>query len=100
MPNRPGTQSRSLSLLGEADQGNVPSPLDRYGQLTLVAQAITGNPARHDPPPFSQKIPQQPGILKIDCALVQAEPAGAPPLEQPPAATFSSFHHRLLNYLM
>ena len=64
----------------------MPGPLDCHGQFTLMAHTVSGNPARDNPPPFRQKIPQQTGILEIDRRLIQTKPAGTPALEQPPAS--------------
>jgi hypothetical protein len=55
--------------------------LDSDGQLTLMAHAVSRNTAWDDPPPLSQEISQQPGVLEIDRSLLQAEAARPPPLK-------------------
>jgi hypothetical protein len=79
-------RSRSLSLLGKADDGDMPSPFHGHCQLTLMTHAISGNAARNDTPPLRQEIPEQAGILEIDRRFIQTKSAGTPSLKQPTAA--------------
>src|SRR5437870_4098893 len=54
-----------------------------------MPQAIARHPARNDPAPFGQEVPEQADILIIDGDLVMAEPAHTPALKT------SSFHDPL-----
>jgi hypothetical protein len=59
---------------------------DRYGQLPLMTEAITGDPARHDTTAFREKISQEPDILEIDRRLVDAESTRFTSLKIPASA--------------
>jgi hypothetical protein len=91
-----------LSLLGEADDGDMPSSLDSHRQFTLMPHAIAGNPTWNNTSSLRQKVPKKSGILKINRRFLQTKSAGTPPLEQPSTATttstviFISIHHCLL----
>jgi hypothetical protein len=89
-----------LSLLGEADDGDMPSPLDGYRQFTLMPHAIARNPTWNNTSSLRQKVPKKSGILKINRRFLQTKSAGTPPLEQPstttPTVIFISIHHCLL----
>src|SRR2546428_7661395 len=54
-----------------------------------MPQAIARHPARNDPTPFGQEVPQQADILIINGDLVMAETAHTPALKT------SSFHDPL-----
>src|SRR5439155_653089 len=51
--------------------------------------AIARHPARNDPAPFGQEVPEQADVPIINGALLMAEPA------HPPALKTSSFHDPL-----
>jgi hypothetical protein len=55
-----------LSFFCEADKRDVSSPLDGSRQFTLVPHAIAGDTPRNNPTPLSEKVSQQPDILKIN----------------------------------
>jgi hypothetical protein len=73
--------SRSLSLLSKADDRDMSSPLDGHRQFTLVTHAIPGNAARNDPSSLRQKIPEEPGVFKVDRQFIQTKSTGASPLK-------------------
>jgi hypothetical protein len=74
-------RSRSLSLLGKADNGDMPSPLDGHRQFTLMTHTIPGNAARNNAPALRQKISEQTGVFEINRRLFQAKSAGTPSLK-------------------
>jgi hypothetical protein len=74
-------QARALSLLSKADDGDMPSPLDGHRQLTLMTHAISGDATRNDPPPLSQKVPEQAGIFEIDRRFIQTKSTGTSSLK-------------------
>src|SRR5437867_7201871 len=85
----PVPRAARLPLFRKAHERDRPRPLDGDRQLTLMPQAIARHPARNDPAPFGQEVPEQTDILIINGDLVMAEPA------HPPALKTSSFHDPL-----
>src|SRR5207247_9216863 len=85
----PMPRAARLPLFRKAHERDRPRPLDGDRQLTLMPQAIARHPARNDPAPFGQEVPEQADILIINGDLVMAEPA------HPPALKTSSFHDPL-----
>ena len=76
-----------LSLFREADERNVPSPLDGSRQFALVPQAIAGDAPRDNPTPLSEKVSQQPDIFEIDRPFINTKPARPSALEKPSTPT-------------
>jgi hypothetical protein len=85
-----------LSLFREADERNVPSPLDGSRQFALVPHAIAGDAPRNDPTPLSEKVSQQPDIFEIDRRFIDTKPARSPALEKPSSPTAFSISTLLL----
>ena len=73
--------ARPSSLFCKTDQRNMAGPLHRYGQLSLMPQAIARNPSGNDAPAFGQKIPQQPDVLEVNRRLIDTESAWLAPLK-------------------